>query len=403
MKVVIKPSIPSGILEAPASKSMAHRLLICAGLCEGESVIENVSYSQDILATLDCLEALGASIIRKESSVSIKGVKPCNFKGATFPCRESASTLRFFVSLAMLSKEKSLFVGSERLFERPMEVYEKLAKEKGLFFEKNGNGITASGVLEGGNFTLRGDISSQFVTGLLLALPLCESDSIITLTGKAQSLSYIDMTIEAQRKFGVKIIKGENNTFYIEGSQKYNPQNIAVEGDFSNAAFFDAFNYLGADVNVTGLDGDSLQGDKIYKEYFKKLSDGYAELDVSDCPDLAPMLMALACALKGARLTGTQRLKLKESDRGEVMKQELSKFGAEIQIGDNEIIIYKTALHQPCKTLYGHNDHRVVMSLSVLSSLYGAEIEGAEAVNKSFPDFFERLESIGLKVMTLTD
>lgn len=397
MKIEIKPSQPKGILTAPASKSMAHRLLICAGLSEGESVIENVAYSQDILATLDCLEALGAKVVRNDTSVTVRGVNPINSAGSTYHCRESGSTLRFFIPLAMLSKEKSLFVGSERLMERPLELYEKLAMENGLFYSKNAEGITISGALSGGDFSLRGDISSQFVTGLLFALPFCENDSTITLTGKAESLSYIDMTIQAQKKFGVEIVKGDNNTFFIKGSQKYISQNLTVEGDFSNAAFLDAFNYLGSEIEVEGLDADSIQGDKVYKEYFERLIDGYAELDVSDCPDLAPILMTLACALNGARLTGTRRLKIKESDRGEVMKRELSKFGAEIIVNENEIIISKKSLHTPIAELYGHNDHRVVMSLSVLASRYGGVIEGAEAVNKSFPDFFEKLEKIGLE------
>lgn len=398
MKVEIKPSHLFGVIKAPASKSMAHRLLICAGLCDGESIIENVAYSQDILATLDCLEALGAEITREETSVKICGVNPFSEKNNVFNCRESGSTLRFFIPLAMLSEGRSLFKGSVRLMERPMEVYEGLSCEKGLYYKKTADGIVVGGKLSNGEYSLRGDISSQFITGLLLALPLCYGDSRLILTGKAESLSYIDMTIEAQRLFGVHIKKETNNTFYIEGSQSYKKANLTVEGDYSNAAFADAFNYLGGSVDIIGLNPCSKQGDRVYRELFEKLSKESALIDVSDCPDLAPILMSLACHFHGAKLTGTRRLKLKESDRAEVMKKELVKFGAEIETGENEVRIYKKKLHPPSELLYGHNDHRVVMSLAVLASAYSGIIDGCEAVAKSYPDFFSKMVGLGLEV-----
>lgn len=398
MKVKIKSSVVSGKIKAPASKSMAHRLLICAGLCRGESVIDNVAYSQDILATLDCLEALGATVTKKESSVAVKGIEPNSFFDGSFQCRESGSTLRFFIPIAMLGKGKSTFFGSERLLERPMEIYEDLAKEKNLFYEKRGDSIVVSGVLEGGEYSLRGDVSSQFVTGLLFALPLCEKDSRLILTGKAESTAYIDMTLEALKTFGIKVKKENANTFFIKGSQKYEPQRVTVEGDYSNAAFLDAFNYLGGNVSVSGLNADSLQGDRVYKEYFDLLRDGTPSLDVSHCPDLAPILMTLACCFNGAKLIGTRRLKIKESDRGESMKEELSKFGAVIENSENEILISKSTLHSPTQALDGHNDHRVVMSLAVLCSKYCGEIEAAQAVSKSYPDFFQRVKELGLEV-----
>ena len=398
MLIEIKPSSLKGRADAPPSKSMAHRLLICAGLSKGESVIKNVAYSEDILATLDCLEALGARIKKEGNAVYIKGADLGAFNGGEFFCRESGSTLRFFIPLAMLSKGKSLFTGCGRLMERPMEIYELLAQEKNLFYEKHAEGITLSGVLYGGEFSLRGDISSQFVTGLLFALPLAKGDSRITLTGKTESFGYIDMTVDALGRFGIKIEREKENIFYIKGSQQYTAQSLTVEGDYSNAAFLDAFNCIGGEITVEGLKENSLQGDKVYKRYFELLKDGTPELDVSHCPDLAPVLMTLACALNGARLTGTRRLKIKESDRGEVMKEELSKLGAEIEVKENEIVISKAALHKPSEKLCGHNDHRVVMSLSVLCSVYGGVIEGCEAVKKSYPDFFQVMQKLGLEV-----
>lgn len=403
MYVEIKPSLPKGRVKAPPSKSMAHRLLICAGLSKGESVIRNVAYSEDILATLDCLEALGAEIKKDGDTVYIKGADPKGFGGGSFPCRESGSTLRFFIPIAALSKEKSLFTGYGRLMARPMEIYEKLFEDRGLFYEKTDESISLSGVLDGGEFTLRGDVSSQFITGLLFALPLAEKDSRIILTGKTESLGYIDMTLDALSKFGIEINKTAENEFDIKGSQEYKAGDFTVEGDCSNAAFPDAFALLGAELETTGLSENSLQADRIYKEYFALLKEGTPTLDVSQCPDLAPVLMTLAAALNGARLTGTRRLKMKESDRGEVMKQELSKFGAVIENKENEIIISKSTLHAPNEKLSGHNDHRVVMSLSVLCSLYGGVIEESESVKKSYPDFFEVMKKAGLEVTEYGD
>lgn len=399
MLVEIKPSLLKGQVKAPPSKSMAHRLLICAGLAKGESVIRNVSYSEDILATLDCLEVLGADIKKEGDTVYIKGADFSDFNGGAFPCRESGSTLRFFIPLALLSSSKSLFTGYGRLMERPMEIYEKLCAEKGLYYERNGEGINLSGMLRGGDFKLRGDVSSQFVTGLLFALPLASADSRIILTGKTESLGYIDMTLDALNEFGVKIRREADNTFYIKGSQEYQPRQLTVEGDYSNAAFLEAFNYIGGEITVDGLAENSLQGDRVCKEYFKLLRDGTPTLDVSHCPDLAPVLMTLAAVLNGAGFTGTRRLKMKESDRGEVMWLELAKFGAEIVVEENEITVTKCELHKPSEMLCGHNDHRVVMSLAVLCSVYGGVIDEAESISKSYPDFFEVTNKLGLEVI----
>ncbi len=398
MNVKIEKSCLKGEITAAPSKSMAHRLLICAGLSEGESVIDNVAYSEDILATLDCLKEMGAEIEKGEGFVKIKGVSPLNItESRNFSARESGSTLRFFIPVVLLSECEHSFTGYGRLMERPMEIYEKLCEEKGLYFAQKDGKIAVKGKLVSGNYTVRGDVSSQFVSGLLFALPICEGDSIIHLTGKIESRSYINMTLSAMKDFDVKAEWENENTLYIKGSQQYKSGNFTVEGDCSNTAFLDAFNHLGSAVRVKGLREDSLQGDRVYKEYFEMLSEGTPILDVSDCPDLAPILMTLACALNGATLTGTARLKIKESDRGTVMKEELSKFGADIEIKENEIIIRKSPLHKSDTPLCGHNDHRVVMSLAVLSSLFGSEIKGAEAVRKSYPDFFGKLREIGLE------
>ena len=398
MTVNIKPSVLRGKVMAPSSKSMCHRLLICAGLSEGKSEIKNVLYSEDILASLDCLEAMGASFKADGDTVTVIGTLPHRSADGVFKCRESGSTLRFFIPLSMLGEGESLFTGYGRLMERPMSVYEDISKEKNIPYSKTEEGIRVGSGLTSGRFTVPGNISSQFISGLLFALPLCQGDSEIELTGKVESKSYIDMTLQAMSLFGVDAQWKNDNTLYIRGDQQYKSRDLTVEGDYSNAAFLDAFNLVGGDVEVEGLDGATLQGDSIYKEYFTLLEKGIPTLDIGNCPDLAPILMTVAAAKNGCKLINTARLKIKESDRGVVMAGELSKFGADITVSDNEIVINKAELYTPKDDLYCHNDHRVVMSLSVLASVYGGRLVGAEAVKKSFPDFFSRVKALSLEV-----
>lgn len=394
----IKKSFLSGCVAAPASKSMSHRLLICAALADGVSTVSSVTFSQDILATLDCLKTMGADFEINGDKVKIKGMADVRQKSEKeFFCRESGSTLRFFVPLLLLSDKKQNFHGEGRLMQRPMQVYEDICKERGLFFTF-GETLTVCGELKGGDFTVRGDISSQFITGLLFALSCCKESSRISILPPLESRSYINMTVSSMKTFGVHVVWEDSLTLYIKGSQKYTARDVRSEGDYSGSAFLDAFNFIGGGVEVSGLNEDSLQGDKIYKEYYKLLEDGSPKLDVSDCPDLAPILMTLAAAKHGARFIGTRRLKIKESDRGVVMAQELSKFGAKIEVGENEIIVHKAELHGPQELLCGHNDHRIVMSLAVLCTLYGGKIDDAEAVAKSFPDFFEKIKALGAEV-----
>lgn len=402
MKAKITPSALKGTISAPASKSMAHRLLICAGLSENESVIEGVEFSEDILATIDCLKEMGAEIRTENDKVTIKGTKPQIKEEKNFCCRESGSTLRFFIPLLLLSEKTQTFTGYGRLMERPMGVYEEICREKGLFFSQENGSIKVCGRLSGGKFTVKGDISSQFISGLLFALPFCEEDSRIELIPPVESLSYINMTIDAMKSFGVNAVWQNETTLFIKGNQQYESRNLTVEGDWSNAAFLESFNLFGSDVTAQNLNENSLQGDRVYREYLRKLSESAPVLDVKDCPDLAPILMTVASMKNGAVLTGTRRLKIKESDRGEVMREELSKFGAEITVKENEIIIEKSSLHTPTAVLCAHNDHRVAMSLSVISSVYGGIIDGAECVKKSYPDFYVQMKKLGLEV-TLYD
>lgn len=402
MKAIIKNSVLSGKTEAPSSKSMAHRLLICAGLAEGKSEIKNVDFSEDILATLDCLRTMGAEVETKENTVTINGTTPFISAQREFSARESGSTLRFFIPLLLLSEKEQTFTGYGRLMERPMSVYEEICRQKGMYFSQYDGIIKICGKLSGGRFSVKGDISSQFISGLLFALPFCEEDSVIELVPPVESRSYIYMTVDAMKSFGVNAEWKSETEIYIKGNQQYKSRSLSVEGDYSNAAFLDVLNLFSSSVEVSNLNENSLQGDKIYKEYFKRLNEEAPILDVSDCPDLAPVLMTVAAMKNGATLTGTRRLKIKESDRAEVMKEELSKFGADITVNENSVVIKKAFLYSPEEILLAHNDHRIAMSLSVIASVYAGVIDGAECVKKSYPDFFSQMKKLGLDV-TLCD
>ncbi len=394
MTVTIKKSNAKGIIAAPPSKSMAHRALICGAL-SGGSKITNIEYSNDILATLDCLTALGAKIEIQGSKIKCGGLNPFSAKETTLDCRESGSTLRFMIPLAFLSGAKITLTGSERLFARNLTIYEDIAKQNNIAFEKNDSSLTVCGKLKSGSYKIAGNISSQFISGLLFALPLLNGDSTLEIIGEYESEPYVDLTIKSLSDFGVKIEKC-GRTYKIKGNQKYEAKNITVESDYSNAAFLDGFNLLGGDVLVTGLDEGSLQGDKIYKKMYEGLKNGEKQFDLSNCPDLAPVMFALSAVYGGAHFTGTKRLKIKESDRAAAMKQELAKFGIKVDVNDNDVKVYGGELKAPRETLCGHNDHRIVMALSLLCTLTGGSINDAQSVAKSYPDYFEKIKSLGI-------
>ena len=395
----IKPGTGRGSMKAPPSKSMAHRLLICGGLADGESVIDGISSSEDMKAPLDCLAAIGASYKIEGDRVTIKGADPRNIPDKTLlNCRESGSTLRFFVPLCLLCGKSVTLTGSRTLLSRPMSVYEDICKKQGLLFEAAEDKITVGGFLQSGSYKIKGNISSQFITGLLFVLPLMEKDSTIQLIPPIESCSYINLTIEALSKFGVRVSWQDEKTLFVPGGQTYKPVNAEVEGDYSNAAFFAALNLLGSDIEISGLNPNSLQGDKVYEKDFALLEKGTPTINISDCPDLGPILFALAAVKSGGVFTGTRRLKIKESDRAAAMAEELSKFGVAVTVHDDSVVIYPHDFHAPTEPLSGHNDHRIVMACSVLATVTGGVIEGAEASRKSLPDFFERLNKLGFEV-----
>lgn len=395
MTVNIKKSTASGTVFAPPSKSISHRALICASLTDNSNVF-NLAFSNDITATLNCLETLGAKVQKNGDTVSVGKLNPFEIADNTeIFCNESGSTLRFLIPLCMLSGKRIILRGSKRLFERPLTVYEDICKNNGITFEKNTDCLTLCGKLKANEYNVAGDISSQFISGLLFALPLLNKDSKINIKGKLESASYIDLTLKTLNDFGINI-KKDNNSFTVFGNQKYQSNDITVEGDCSNAAFLDAFNLFGGNVKVEGLNGDSIQGDREYIRMFNDLKSGKKEFDLTDCPDLAPIMFALASYFSGAVFYGTKRLKIKESDRISAMASELKKFGVTVTENENSVEILSGNLKKPQEILYGHNDHRIVMALSVLCSVTSGSISGAQAVEKSYPDFFEKISQLGI-------
>ncbi len=399
MRVVIHKGTAAGRITAPPSKSMAHRLLICAAMCEGVSTVRGISDCEDVRATLDCLSALGIRAELYGDDVTVYGKHPTDaVPTGPLRCRESGSTLRFMLPIALLSGRTVTFVGEEGLMSRPMGVYEKMCRDKGILFLAGAEGITVKGPLRGGDFTLVGNISSQFISGLLFALPVLKKSSRIRITTPIESRSYIEMTLSALHTFGITAVWEDDHTIFIPGNQHYTPCTVTVEGDYSGAAFLDALNLFGSSVTVDGLDPDTLQGDSIYRKYYELLGKGVPSIHIGNCPDLGPILFAVSAAKCGGVFSGTKRLRIKESDRAAAMAEELKKFGVSVTVCEDKVVVFPADFHAPTEPLCGHNDHRIVMALSVLLTLTGGEITGAEAVKKSYPTFFEHLGALGIGV-----
>ena len=399
MIVKINKGRAFGKINAPPSKSMAHRLIICASLSGGVSRISDISDCDDVEATLECMAALGVKAQRDGGDVIITGADMTKAAPDTsLFCHESGSTLRFLVPIALLSGKTVMFRGKTGLMRRPMNIYENLCREKGFVYLSDGESITVKGPLLGGEYTVPGNVSSQFISGLLFALPLQAKDSKIKITPPIESRSYIEMTLMAIRAFGIRAEWEDDHTLVIPGGQKYKASDLRVEGDYSGAAFTDALNLLGGEVELLGLDKDSIQGDRVYKKYYELLEMGIPTLHIGDCPDLGPILFALSAAKCGGVFTGTKRLKIKESDRAAAMAKELSKFGVSVSVYEDKVVVYPMSFRAPKERLKGHGDHRIVMSLAILLTLVGGEIEGAEAVAKSYPAFFDDLRSLGIEV-----
>lgn len=401
MRVEIFPGKLCGKIKAPYSKSVLHRILIGCALSLGESTIYGITLSDDILATIDCLRNLGAKITFDDEKVIVKGVSIDLFENKNvIDCRESASTLRFLIPLCLLNGKEYVFSGSGRLMKRPLDVYEKICTEHGFKFDLDDDKLHICGKLSSGTYEVRGNVSSQFVTGLMYALSIVKENSVIKLIPPVESRSYIDLSINVLNEFGCDVKYISENEISLSGNSVFKAKEHKSEGDYSNAAFFDALNYMGSEVKLENLAEYSHQGDKIYKKYFPMIKKNHPIIDLSDCPDLGPILFVLSAYKGGGRFSGVARLRLKESDRIKAMKEELSKFGVDlIEYAEDDVEIVSNALHPPKETLFSHNDHRIAMALGILCSITGGVIENAQCVNKSFPEFWERFGEAGGKIV----
>lgn len=421
MKVRVTPSTCQGTVTIPPSKSMAHRSIICAALAKGRSVISNVAYSKDILATIEGMRQLGARIDIQEDTVIIDGI--ANLHDADPKevfCNESGSTLRFFIPLFSLCQKELTFTGKGRLLQRPQKVYEDIFHEQGLRFDQTKQGITIDASLQPGSYTLRGDISSQFISGLLFTLPLLKEDSQIHILPPFESRSYVNLTLEMLEKFHIRAWFEDELTICIPGNQQYLPCDYRIEGDFSQLAFFAVWAALQQDLYIQGVHHDSRQGDKkilsILQDFGAQIEEqekGYlikkselhgCDIDLADCPDLGPILCVLAMYSPGnTTIHNAGRLRIKESDRIAAMEEELRKFGVDITSSAEEIYIQGGKNYCCSQELFGHNDHRIVMALTIAAacSTSSCVIDDAQAIAKSYPGFFDDFQAIQGKVETI--
>lgn len=418
MITTVFPGKCHGTVHIPPSKSMAHRSIICAALANGKSRIDNVSYSQDILTTIEGMRALGAKITTYEDAIEVEGIHDFQqvMKTDIF-CNESGSTLRFFIPIFSLTNQKITFRGKGRLMERPQIVYQELFQQRGLSFEQQDGTISIEGAIPSGTYTLAGDVSSQFISGLLFTLPLCDGPSTIVIQPPFESSSYVLLTMQMLARFGIETTFLDDHTIYIKGNQQYQPGNYSIEGDYSQLAFFACLAACNQDLAITGVHHDSKQGDKVIMEILKQanvsfeaIEDGYlvhksevrgCEIDLADCPDLGPILCVLGAFAKGeTHIKHAERLRIKESDRIAAMEAELTKLGVRISSTDGDIYIQGAPTYSGCINLDGHNDHRIVMSMAVAATLCDGPsmIHGSEAIRKSYPDFFEDLQRCGIEV-----
>lgn len=399
MNVTITPGKLQGTLAVPPSKSQAHRLLIAAALADGESRLTHVAMSQDIAATLGALQALGASCAA--DGTRICGIRRGPWKGALphLDCGESGSTLRFMIPIALAVAGGGVFTGRGRLMQRPQAPYFELFRQKGIDYTLQDGVLTVRGCLRPGDYALRGDVSSQFFTGLLFALSLLEGPSSLASTTALESADYLAMTLQVLQMAGITVAQPDSTHFAIAGAQPYRPIHAAVEGDYSQAAFYLAANGMGSQIQLTGLSADCVQADRIILQYAQRLrAPGAVELDVRQCPDLVPALAVQAALRAGqtTRIVNAARLRMKESDRLQAVSQSLNALGARVQELPDALQITGVAQLQGGAAESFH-DHRIAMMLAVAATCAAEPVvvQGAECVQKSYPNFWEDYEALG--------
>ena len=393
--ITITPSKLSGKITVPSSKSISHRALICAALAKGRSEIKNLLDCADTKATIGILKAMGAKIYNNGEFTIVEGIEKPS-KAALADCCESGSTLRFLLPVAAAFGCDAEFSGKGKLPERPITPYFTELTKKGIIFETNSMPYRITGSLKSGDYSLAGDISSQFISGLMFALPILEGDSRILLTSPLQSKPYVDLTIAELKKFGISITEIPQG-YLIKGGQSYIPQKTEIEADMSQAAFFAVANSLGSNIEISGLNPDSLQGDSAILDIVKSANGNAFDVDASQIPDLVPILTVLASLSKGvSHITGCERLRIKECDRLSAITEELNKLGALVTENKDSLTV------EGVKKLSGgicdsHNDHRIAMSLAIASTCSEGRviINEADCVSKSYPKFFEDFNLLG--------
>ncbi len=400
MNIEITPNTLSGEIRIPPSKSFSHRALICAALSKGESQITDLLGCEDIDATCEALTALGAEIRTEDGVTYVKGIRNPP-KYAEINCRESGSTLRFLIPVAAALGVEAVFTGCGKLPTRPITPYIEEFKKHGVEFISEEMPYHIKGKLTSGVFSMPGDISSQFITGLLFALPLIDGSSTIVMTSPLQSKPYADITIQCMKDHGVETLEFNGN-YTVKGIQEYKASDYNVEGDCSQAAFFAVANQIGSDLTLLGINPNSVQGDRAIFDIIEKMikiGDNYSgfDIDASDIPDLVPILTVLAAFADGTSyIRGCKRLRIKESDRLESISTVLNSLGANVTIVNDELEIVgvKELSGGVCSSF---NDHRIAMSLAIASQRCTDKltITDAECVAKSYPTFFEDFRSIG--------
>ena len=401
MNSTIQPTLLTGVITPPPSKSQAHRAVIAAALSQGTSTLDNLTPSQDISATLNCMAGLGAQVEQvSQTGVTIRGLSFPREKGELirFVCGESGSTLRFLIPIALAVAGGGRFTGHGRLMERPQQPYFDLFREKGIFYEQANGVLTVKGRLTPGQYALAGNVSSQFITGLLYALPLLDGGSELVLTTPLESEGYVDMTLETLAQFGVQVHR-QADRFAIPGKQRFQSRDLRVESDWSQAAFWYAAQRLGSAVEVRGMDPLSTQGDRIILPYSELLAvPGDTRLDVSQCPDLVPALAAMAAVRRGTtHIINAGRLRIKESDRLSAVTQVLTQMGAQVtEHPDALTITGKDGLEGGVR-VDSHNDHRIAMMAAIAATRCAKPVTvlNAGCVAKSYPGFWNDYESLG--------
>ena len=410
---IIKADKLVGELSPPPSKSVLHRYIIASSLAKGISKIENISFSEDIIATIEAMKKLGAKIEQKENYLLIDGsdtFKNLN-ENIEIDCNESGSTLRFLFPLSIVKENKVLFKGRGKLFKRPMTPYfENFEKYKIKPSYIDENAILLEGQLKAGIYEIDGNISSQFITGLLFSLPLLEGESKIIINGKLESSNYIDISLDCLSKFGIKIINNSYQEFVIEGNQSYRAGNYRTEADYSQAAFFLIANAIGSNIKINDLSENSLQGDKKIIDYISEIDNWNSKktliLDGSETPDIIPIL-SLKAAVSGKKIeiVNVERLRIKESDRLKATVEELSKLNFDlIEKKDSILINSREALkankNEKIISLSAHSDHRIAMMIAIAATCYDGEIllDNLDCVKKSYPNFWEVFLSLGGKI-----